>query len=276
MRFTIRSAVGLGLIAFFLAVLPGGIWTMLLIANLRTNPNIPWCVAVMGPLLWAMWRYLDGYWPPRSTSKTRHQRLRAAPVSPPVFVRAFIGGVLGLVALAGLWIILLQLVRVQAHVLTDFSKYPLITVTTVVLMSCLVSSIPEEAAFRGYFQSFLERKFPGVIAIIISSLVMAPAHSLTQGFVWPVVLFYLLVDSMLGVIAYLTQSILPGIAVHFVGLLVFFTLIWPQDAIRLQIGKSGASGWLWIHIAQIVICGTLAFVVFCRVRVTRQSLVESA
>jgi membrane protease YdiL (CAAX protease family) len=274
MRFTIRSAVGLGVFAFFLAVLPGGIWTMLLVANLRTNPNIPWSVAAMGLLLWAMWQYLDGEWPPRSTSETRHRRLRAVPVSPPVFVRAFIGGVLGLVALAGFWIVLLQLVRVPAHVLPDFSKYPLITVTTVLLMSCLVSSVPEEAAFRGYFQSFLERKFPGAIAIIISSLVMAPAHSLSQGFVWPVVLFYLLVDSMLGVIAYLTKSILPGIAVHFIGLLVFFTLIWPQDATRTLNRESGASGWLWIHIAQIVISGTLAFVILSRLRVNKQRLVE--
>jgi membrane protease YdiL (CAAX protease family) len=274
MRFTIRSAVGLGVFAFFLAVLPGGIWTMLLVANLRTNPNIPWSVAAMGLLLWAMWQYLDGDWPPRSTSETRHRRLRAVLVSPAVFVRALIGGVLGLVALAGFWIVLLQLVRVPAHVLPDFSKYPLITVTTVLLMSCLVSSVPEEAAFRGYFQSFLERKFPGAIAIIISSFVMAPAHSLTQGFVWPVVLFYLLVDSMLGVIAYLTKSILPGIAVHFIGLLVFFTLIWPQDATRTLARESGASGWLWIHIAQIVICGTLAFVIFSRLRVNKEWLVE--
>jgi membrane protease YdiL (CAAX protease family) len=271
---TIRSAVGMGVFAFFLAVLPGGIWTMLLVANLRANAKIPWCVAVMGFLLWVMWRYLDGDWPPRRTSEARHRRLRATPVSLPVFVRAFIGGVLGLVALAGFWIILLQLVRVPAHVLPDFSKYPLITVTTVVLMSCLVSSVPEEAAFRGYFQSFLERKFPAAIAIITPSLVLAPAHSLTQGFVWPVMLFYLLVDSMLGVIAYLTQSILPGIAVHFVGLLVFFTLIWPQDATRTLQREVGARGWLWIHIAQIVICGTLAVVVFSRLRVTRQGLPE--
>jgi len=243
---------------------------VLLIANLRTNPNIPWCVAAMGLLLWAMWRYLDGDGPPRSTSEVRRRLLRAVPVSPPVLVRAAIGGLLGLGALAGFWIVLLQLVRLPARVLPDFSKYPLITVTTVLLTSCLVSSVPEEAAFRGYFQNFLERKFPAATAIIISSVVMAPAHCLTQGFVWPVVLFYFLVDSMLGVIAYLTKSILPGIAVHFIGLLVFFTLIWPQDATRILGREAVASGWLWIHIAQIIICGILALIIFSRPRATRR------
>jgi membrane protease YdiL (CAAX protease family) len=276
MRFTIRSAVGLGFLSFFLAILPGGVWTVLLVANLRTNPNIPWCVAAIGLLLWVMWRYLDGHWPPSSTSEARHRLLRAVSTSPAVFVRAVIGGVFGLVALAGFWIVLLQLVKLPPHSLPDFSKYPVITVTTVLLMSCLVSSFPEEAAFRGYFQSFLERKFPGAIAIIISAIVMAPAHCLTQGFVWPVVLFYLLVDSMLGVIAYVTKSILPGVVVHFIGLLIFFTLIWPQDAARTLEREAGASRWLWIHIAQIVICGTLALVIFFRLRVTRQWPAEPA
>jgi hypothetical protein len=90
------------------------------------------------------------------------------------------------------------------------------------------------------------------------------------------VLFYLLVDSMLGVIAYLTKSILPGVAVHFIGLFVFFTWIWPRDATRTSEREGGASLWLWIHVAQVVICGTLALVIFFRLRTTQQCLAESA
>src|ERR1700719_1322067 len=86
MHFSVRSAVGLGVITFFCAILPGGVWTGLLIANLRTSPNIPWCVIVMALLLWAIWRYLDGRGPPMSTSEARHQLLRAVPVSPAVFL----------------------------------------------------------------------------------------------------------------------------------------------------------------------------------------------
>jgi hypothetical protein len=131
-------------------------------------------------------------------------------------------------------------------------------------MACLVSSIPEEAAFRGYFQGFLERNLSGPAAIIISSLVMTPAHCVTQGFFWPVILFYLLVDSMLGTMAYLTKSVLPSIAVHFLGLLLFFTLIWPNDPSRTSFSDVGSRPWFWIHVAQFVICGLLALVVFHR------------
>jgi membrane protease YdiL (CAAX protease family) len=188
-----------------------------------------------------------------------------------VFGLAFIGGSLGLVALAGLWIVLVQLVRLPAHALPDFSKYPFFTVATVIGMACLVSSLPEEAGFRGYFQNFLERKFPATAAIIISSLVMTPAHCLTQGFLWPVILFYFLVDSMLGAMAYLTKSILPGLVVHFLGLLLFFTLIWPNDAARTSFSDVGTHSWFWIHLAQFVICGLLALVALWRLGLAQET-----
>ncbi len=247
-----------------IAIVPGGVWTLLLVANLRMNPAIPWSVAAMGLLLWALWRYLDGHWPPRRTAETRRRLLRVTSLPSGVFAWAFIAGSLGTVALAGLWIVLLQLVRWPVRGLPDFSNYPLFTVTTVIIMACVVSSAPEEAGFRGYFQSFLERKLPAAAAIIISSLVMTPAHCLTQGFLWPIVLFYFLVDSMLGTMAYLTKSILPSMAVHFLGLLLFFTLIWPKDATRSLSSDGGSSPWLWIHVAQFIICGFLAVVAFWR------------
>jgi membrane protease YdiL (CAAX protease family) len=265
---TILRAIGLGAISFLIAVFPGGVWTGLLIANLRTNPNIPWAVAAMGLLLWLMCQYLNGGGPPRSTSATRHRLLRAAPLPAPLCGWAMLAGIFGIIALAGLWIVLLDLVRLPPHVLPDFSNYPLFTAATVILMACLVSSLPEEAAFRGYFQSFLEGKLSGPLAIVIAAVALAPAHGLTQGFLWPVVLFYFLVDSMLGTIAYLTKSILPGIAVHFIGLLVFFTLIWPFDATRVLITEGGAKRWFWIHVAQIVICGGLGLLAFWRLEFT--------
>jgi membrane protease YdiL (CAAX protease family) len=270
MTLTILRAIGFGAISFLIAVFPGGVWTGLLIVNLRTNAKIPWAVAAMGFLLWLMYQYLNGGGPPRSTSGMRQRLLRAAPISALRFAWAILAGILSIIALAGLWIVLLQLARWPSHALPDFSRYPLVTVITVIIMASLVSSLPEEAAFRGYFQSFLEQKLSGPLAIGIAAAAMTPAHCLTQGFLWPIALFYFLVDSMLGTIAYLTKSILPGIAIHFTGLLVFFTLIWPYDATRVFISEGGAKRWFWIHIAQIVICGALGLLAFWRLKLQVQ------
>src|SRR5512133_1119658 len=80
------TIVKLGSFALVLTVLTGGVWTVLLIANLATSPTIPWAVIVMAVLLWLLWRYLDGKGWPQSTSQTRHHRLRARPVQRPVFL----------------------------------------------------------------------------------------------------------------------------------------------------------------------------------------------
>jgi hypothetical protein len=131
-------------------------------------------------------------------------------------------------------------------------------------MSSLVSSLAEEAGFRGYFQGSLEREVRGPLAIVIMSLVIAPAHGLTQGFVWPILLWYFCVDVMFGTMAYLTRSILPGTVVHIIGLLIFFALVWPYDAQRQSIWETGANTGFWINVAQVIIFSTLAVLAFRR------------
>ena len=84
----------------------------------------------------------------------------------------------------------------------------------------------------------------------------------TQGFVWTTLLFYLFVDVIFGMMAYLTKSILPGIVVHTIGLLTFFTLVWPYDATRRLVSEGGADAWFWAHTAQAIIFTVLAVLAF--------------
>ena len=249
-------------LAFALTALAGGIWTVLLAANLATSAAVPWAVVVMAALLWALWRYLGGAWRPRRTADARRQLLRARRVSAPTFAWAVAAGLLAIVALAGLWVVLFQLARLPARTLLDYSRYPFLTVALALVMASLVNAVAEEALFRGYLQGTLEGRVGGLAAILITMLLMAPEHAVTQGFVWPTLLFYFAVDVMLGVTAYLTQSIVPGIVTHSVGLLVFFTLVWPGDMLRRFIGQFDANAWLWIHSAQVIVFAALAILAF--------------
>src|SRR6266571_2810716 len=96
-----------------------GVWGVLLVGNLRTTPTIPWAVPAMTVVLWLMWRYLGGKW-------LRRSYLRANRVSAPVLAWALLTGVLSMVALAGYWILLFQLVKMPANALDTFSGYPLL------------------------------------------------------------------------------------------------------------------------------------------------------
>jgi len=256
--------VGFGLLAFAITILAGGIWSALLVTNLRSSPAVPWSVPVMAFLLWLAWSYLGGRGWPRSTSDARRRYLRANRRSGQTYLWALVAGVLAVIALAGIWIVLFRLVKMPPNALSDVSSYPRITVALMILMGSLVSPFMEEAGFRGYFQVALEREFRAPLAIVVSSVVVALAHGPTQGFLWPKLLFYFLVGITFGATAYLTDSTLPAIPVHFLGLLVFFTLIWPRDAARQLVLESGTDNWFWIHVAQAIVFTVLAVWAFRR------------
>ncbi len=255
------------LFAVVLTLVVNGIWAGLLSANLAISPAIPWAVLIMALLLWGMWRYLGGAWWPHRTAATRQILLRAKPVTGPVFAWALVAGVLAIVALAGLWIVLFHVAGLSAiRSLPNSSKYPVSTVALALIMASLVGALGEEAGFRGYFQGVLERQVPAPVAILIVVLVMAPFHAQTQGFVWPTLLFYGCVDLMLSTMVYLTQSIVPSVAVHGLGLLTFFTLVWPGDALRQVVGGGTTTTWVWIHTAQVGIFGSLSLLAFVQLR----------
>jgi membrane protease YdiL (CAAX protease family) len=249
------------LLAFLITAFAHGTFAVLLGSNLRTTPAIPWAVIVMALVLWLMWQYLGGKGWPRSTSEARRRSLRAKPVSTQVFAWAFLAGTLSIIALAGYWIIMFQLVKMPGNVLPDTSGYPLSTVALVLVMASLVAPLSEEAAFRGYCQVVLEREFRGSAAIMISSALFALAH-LPHGFLWPKLLVYFLAGVCFGLTAYLTKSILPGIAVHIIADLTFFTLVWPYDTARPLVGEAGVDAWFWLHLAQAIIFTLLAILAF--------------
>jgi membrane protease YdiL (CAAX protease family) len=263
--------IGFGLLAFAITTLAGGIWSALLVTNLHTTPSAPWSVPVMALLLWLAWIYLGGKGPPRNTSEARCHYLRANRKPARIYLWAWIAGGLSLLAFAGYWIVLSQLVKMPPNTFSDMSAYPRITVALMILMGSLVSPFMEEAGFRGYFLVALERRFRAPVAVVISSLVFALAHGPTQGFLWPKLLFYFLVGVAFGATACLTDSTLPAIPVHFVGLLIFFTLIWPQDPARRLVWEGGAGNWFWIHLGQAIVFTILTVSAFQRLaRVSAQ------
>jgi membrane protease YdiL (CAAX protease family) len=253
-----------GFLGFVIIVFGAGMWSALVGINLKVSPAVPWSVPAMALVLWLMWQYLGGRFWPRGASEARRLCLRANAVPVPAFGWALVAGTLSVVALAGLWIVIFQLVRMPGNALPDFSRYPLFTVVAMILMGSIAAPLTEEPAFRGYCQVILEREFNGPTAVAISSVLFALAHGPTQGFVWPKLLFYFLVGVAFGSTALLTKSILPAIPGHVIGLSIFFTLVWPHDAARRLVWEGGTDIWFWMHASQAIIFAVLAVWAFRR------------
>jgi membrane protease YdiL (CAAX protease family) len=174
-----------------------------------------------------------------------------------------LAGVLSIIALAGLWIVFVRLVKTPPNLPDDPSKYPLLTVALVVSMSSLVSPVVEEIAFRGYCQQILERHFSGKVAVLLSSLLFMLAHT-NYGLYWSKLSVYFLAGVVFGTIARLTNSILASLPVHIFGDLIFFTLIWSRDSARVLVTVGGADKWFWIHVAQAMLFAVFALLAFQR------------
>jgi len=106
----------------------------------------------------------------------------------------------------------------------------------------------------------LERSVGGWLAVAIVALALSPGHGATQGFAVVTLAWYLLSDLMLGALSLLTRSILPSIAVHAVGLLAFFSLVWPTDRYRHPgpLGSQGLEFWIEVVVFGILVVAGLA------------------
>jgi membrane protease YdiL (CAAX protease family) len=215
--------------------------------------------------------YLGGRWRPASTASWRREHLRARLIPWQALGWALLAGALALVALVGLWIVLVELTKVGGNpTIPGSSQIPPLALGLMLVMGSLVSSLSEEAAFRGYAQVTLERVMGGVGAVTISSLYFMLWHGPTQGFEWSKLLFYFLVGVVFGTIAFLTKSTVPAWPLHFGADLIFFFLIWPQDASRRYIVRDGADVWFWVYLVMTIAFTTLAILAFWRLaRVAR-------
>ena len=174
-----------GLLGFVILIVGAGIWSALVGVNLNVSPGIPWAVPAMSVVLALLWLWLAGKGWPRSTAEARRDCLRANLVSKKVLGWSTLAGTLAVVALAGFWIVMVQLVRMPGNALPDFSRYPLWTVVAMILMGSAAAPLTEEPAFRGYCQVILERNLSAPVAICVSSMLFALGHGPTQGFLWP-------------------------------------------------------------------------------------------
>ncbi|MGZ6009946.1 MAG: CPBP family intramembrane glutamic endopeptidase, partial [Rhizomicrobium sp.] len=87
-------------------------------------------------------------------------------------------------------------------------------------MAAIVAGVIEEVSVRGFMQGRLEKAYGVVPAILISGFVWALFHTNHSYFdtsplnitIWFGI--FLTVSAMLGTIAHLTNSVLPGIVIH--------------------------------------------------------------
>lgn len=254
-------AVVLGLLIAGTGQLP---WTILVGLNVRNAPSIPWSAPLMAAYLVVWWLYLKGWGPPRSTSEARRRGLRAGVPPRAVWIQSLLtAGVAGL-ALRMLADAARQLSPRPGQDLIPremLAQYPFLTVLCLLLGTAVVSGTVEEAAFRGYMQSTLERRYSRRAAILWVGLIFSLAHYRTEApdpIPWLIFIpIYFAASIIFGLLASLTGSILPGLLCHVAfnacGLVQFWLAGVPRSVWEVGFGTS-----FWIKLGLGVLFGATA------------------
>lgn len=230
--------------AFFMAGIQ--VWRYLISVNLSLSPGVPWAAVAMAAYLWLYWKYLSGRGWPQSTAAGRQRDLRARSLSSMTWRWALIAGGSFMVAAVPLALILGRFVPTTRTPPDFLQRLPPLTLFSFLLMSSVVAGVVEEAAFRGYLQSPIERRHGPLLAILITSTVFVLAHLPGRPSISPADLLLVSFASLnYGILAYLTKSILPGLVLHVSGDAAAFGLMWwfqvtlgPPEWHRVSLGQA--------------------------------------
>jgi len=145
----------------------------------------------------------------------------------------------------------------------DISQMPFVTMASLLLMASVVAGIVEEVSFRGYIQRPIERRHGPAVAILVTGLLFGFAHFPHPEVTLILMPYYLAVAAIYGALAYLTDSVLPGLVLHAVGNVLYFIQLLGQGRAEWQassksaalIWDTGADASFWISCVTVVIVG---------------------
>jgi hypothetical protein len=137
----------------------------------------------------------------------------------------------------------------------------------------VVAGICEETGYRGYLQVPLEKKFGPASAIIITSVVFTLIH-LSKSWASPILPHIFIASILLGILAYESSSLVPGIIGHSI-LDIFNYSVWWTNLTggfkKLTIFKSGIdlNFIIWILIFFLSLC--IFFVAMVKLKSQRKA-----
>jgi membrane protease YdiL (CAAX protease family) len=247
-------AIVVGFVVFEIGV---GAW--LVIAALVPAP---WSIVMMGGILWAYWKYFSGNGWPQSTVEARRSRFRATKMPAAVWKWGLMAAMLFVVVVQSGFVMTFRIVEFPAEAFAAgyrFGDAPIWVAWLAIVMASLVAGICEEIGFRGYMQVPLEKRYGPTVSLVIVSMVFVVSH-LNQAWAPPILFHIFAVSVMLGVLAYASGSLIPGIIGHTVMDIPNFAYWWTDVAgtfDKRPIAETGVDAhlivWALIFVASVAL-----------------------
>jgi membrane protease YdiL (CAAX protease family) len=234
---TIFAAIGTGLLVLLAGSVPIG---MLRAWNLEAGVALPWSIVPIALYLSAYWRFLAGQWGDPASAAKRRRNLRANALSPRVWAASLAAGLVGFAALVALLVLTARLVELPgaAPIVTP-PGMPFATALALIVVGSIVAGVTEEAAFRGYMQGPIERRYGLALAVLVNGVFFGLLHFPTHaGDVLSMLPYYVAVAAVYGGLTWAADSILPALVLHATGDVVVLTRWWLTGRPEWQIGAT--------------------------------------
>jgi membrane protease YdiL (CAAX protease family) len=189
-------------IGFLISSVGIAVWSLLL----KLVPA-PWSVMAMIPVLWGYWKlftgkYAGGTWG-GGMSLMRAWQLGAA--------------LLFVLIVQASFVVTFCLIPFPAARFTadykELEHMPGWVAWALIVMGSIVAAVCEETGFRGYMQTPLQKRYGPKIAIVATSILFTLIH-LSHSWALPILPHIFGASVLLGLLAYRSGSLLPGIIGH--------------------------------------------------------------
>lgn len=234
---TIILAVLSGVAVLLAGTMPWGVFAS---ANQRFGLTTPWAIAPMALYLWAYWRAIGGRWGPRGSEAVLRRNLRANRVAGSVWAPALLAGLLGFGTLLALLTVMARLVSLPASApIAMPAGMPFTTAFLLPVMASVVAGVTEEAAFRGYMQGPIERRFGLAAAILVNGTMFGLLHFPNHpADVLKMLPYYVAVSAVYGGLTWAVNSILPALVLHSAGDVWSLGRLWLTGRPEWQLSSS--------------------------------------
>lgn len=216
-------------------------WVLLSLLNLRLSPHVPWAGPLTAIWIGLYWRYLSGHGPPRASAVLRRERLQICPLAAPIWGWAVLATASGFAALFTISLAVGRVVPILPRGdVSDLDRYPLPLVLTGLVMTAVVAAVTEEAGFRGYMQSALDRRLGPAASTALVAAIFSLIH-LSHGFAPARLVINAIASVILSLTVRRTGSIKPGIVVHAASDLLVPLYLWSRrgTAVPPQVQSHG-------------------------------------
>jgi membrane protease YdiL (CAAX protease family) len=277
---TIILAVVTGIIVLLAGNVP---WAALLSLNLRVAKVAPWAILAMGIYLICYWKYIGGRWGSKTTAGERAANLRANPLSPEIWGASLASGLLGFATIVAMLVSMGRVVDLPPSApLTTPPGMPSITAFLLLTMSSVVAGVTEEAAFRGYIQGPVERRYGLALAIVINGAAFGLLHFPNHpAAVWRMLPYYIAVSAVYSGITWAADSILPAIVLHSGGDVWSLGRLWLTGRPEWQLAtpakliwETGVDGGFLFSVAAFVLLAGLTWWAYVAVHSLGRKTVE--